>query len=166
MLKLTKTPFWTSATSKSCDRKFLWCGGSEVPTATKIHAWVFPNPNYVTGENCIVQSLDAGGSNLADGLDDSLCTDVNSYICEEGAAAGAANASAANSTASPGTNSSNNANASTGSNATNNANASSTTIWCSRLAKLSWGFSHFFRRENCNNFYFLFCISTTFEKAN
>jgi hypothetical protein len=77
----------------------VWCGGAEVPTTTKTHTWVFPNPNYVTGENCIVQSLDAGGSNLGEGLDDSLCTDDNSYICEESAAANAnANASTANNT--------------------------------------------------------------------
>lgn len=112
-MKLTKTPFWTSATSKTCDKKFFWCGGLEVLTANKIHAWVFPNPNYVTGENCIVQSLDVGGSNVAEGLDDALCTDDNPYICEEGAAAGAANASAAN----------NSTSAPAGSNSTQNASS-------------------------------------------
>jgi len=88
----------------------MWCGGAEVPTTTKIHTWVFPNPNYVSGENCIVQSLDAGGSNLGEGLDDSLCTDDISYICEESAAANASTAN--NTTPAAGGNASSNASSS------------------------------------------------------
>lgn len=88
IMQLKESSFWTSATSRSCDKKFFWCSGSEIPTDNKIHTWSPPNPNFVPGENCILHKFDFGSMVPIDGFEDNVCTGENLYLCEDGAATG------------------------------------------------------------------------------
>lgn len=87
-MQLKESSFWTSATSRSCDKKFFWCSGPEIPTDNKIHTWSPPNPNFVPGENCVLHKFDFGNLVTIDGFEDNVCTGENLYLCEEGAATG------------------------------------------------------------------------------
>ena len=86
-MKLKETSFWTSATSRACDKKFTWCTGSEIPTDNKIHTWSPPNPNFVSGENCVLHKFEFGSMVPLDGFEDNVCSGENLYLCEDGAAA-------------------------------------------------------------------------------
>jgi len=89
-----KEAFWTSATSRACDKKFTWCTGSQIPTDNKIHSWIVTDPNYAAGENCIIQSFDQGSMIPREGMEDAICTNEIMYICEESGSGGEATTAA------------------------------------------------------------------------